>query len=130
MTDHGKDEHIMNGGDFARPKDRFRVIENEDEPLPSQISPNQLHLIETIEAAPEVLDDSMVALPIDPNMVELRAQWALLRQEHQDLSDSIDALMIVAVPDQILIARLKRKKLILKDRITELEDRIRPDIIA
>ena len=34
------------------------------------------------------------------------------------------------VPDQLMIARLKRKKLVLRDEITRIEDRILPDIIA
>ena len=34
------------------------------------------------------------------------------------------------LPDQLLIARLKRKKLLLKDELVRLQDRIRPDIIA
>ena len=33
------------------------------------------------------------------------------------------------VPDQLMIARLKRKKLLLRDEITKIEDRILPDII-
>lgn len=69
-------------------------------------------------------------LPINAETVALRAQVALLRQEHKDLDESINALHIVPQPDQILIARLKRKKLAIRDQITTLEDRIRPDIIA
>jgi hypothetical protein len=34
------------------------------------------------------------------------------------------------MPDQILIARLKRKKLAVRDKISTIEDKIRPDIIA
>jgi hypothetical protein len=34
------------------------------------------------------------------------------------------------VPDQLMIARLKRKKLVLRDEIAKVEDRILPDIIA
>jgi hypothetical protein len=44
----------------------------------------------------------------------LHARVKLLRQEHDDLSASIDALSEAAVPDQLLIARLKRKKLALR----------------
>jgi len=60
----------------------------------------------------------------------LRKQAALLRQEHADLSASIDALTASPQPDQLLIARLKRKKLALKDEILRIEARILPDIIA
>ena len=61
---------------------------------------------------------------------KLRKQVALLRQEHADLSASIDALSAGPLPDQLLIARLKRKKLALKDEILQIEARILPDIIA
>jgi hypothetical protein len=53
-----------------------------------------------------------------------------LQQEHADLDASIAALEQLPLPDQLLIARLKRKKLMLKDEIIRLQDRILPDIIA
>ena len=61
---------------------------------------------------------------------EIRDRVALLREEHADLDASIEALGRMPVPDQLTIARLKRKKLALRDEITRLEDRILPDIIA
>jgi hypothetical protein len=60
----------------------------------------------------------------------LRARIAELRQEHQDLDDAVDALAVLPQPDQLQIARLKKKKLILRDEITRLEDQLTPDIIA
>lgn len=60
----------------------------------------------------------------------LHARVKLLRQEHADLDASIEALGVAAVPDQLMIARLKRKKLQLKDEIVKIEARILPDIIA
>ena len=60
----------------------------------------------------------------------LHARVKILRQEHADLDASIHALGQAAVPDQLMIARLKRKKLLLKDEIVKIEDRILPDIIA
>jgi hypothetical protein len=60
----------------------------------------------------------------------LHPRGKLLRQEHADLDASIDALSQAAVPDQLMIARLKRKKLALKDEIVKIEDVILPDIIA
>ncbi len=53
-----------------------------------------------------------------------------LRIEHRDLDDAIDALRAKMVVDQLQIARLKKKKLSLKDRIMRLEDQLVPDIIA
>lgn len=61
---------------------------------------------------------------------ELRQQLAALRVEHQDLDAAVAALAAQPTPDQIQIARLKKKKLQLKDQITRIEDQITPDIIA
>lgn len=57
-------------------------------------------------------------------------QLEQLKVEHRDLDDAIQALAAKAVVDQLQIARLKKKKLILKDRIMRLEDQLVPDIIA
>ncbi len=61
---------------------------------------------------------------------KLRVRLAELRQEHQDLDDSVRALEARHVTDQIQVARLKKKKLILRDQIEMLEDQLTPDIIA
>jgi hypothetical protein len=53
-----------------------------------------------------------------------------LKIEHRDLDDAITALRDKLMVDQLQIARLKKKKLILKDRIMRLEDQLLPDIIA
>ena len=66
----------------------------------------------------------------DLSDAKLRKQVALLRQEHADLSASIEALTVAPQPDQLLIARLKRKKLALKDEILKIEALTLPDIIA
>jgi hypothetical protein len=55
---------------------------------------------------------------------------AILRQEHHDMDASIRALESMPRPDQLMIARLKRRKLALRDEISVLADRITPDIIA
>jgi hypothetical protein len=60
----------------------------------------------------------------------IRRQLEELKVEHRDLDAAISALQEQAVPDQLQIARLKRKKLSLKDRIRVLEDQLVPDIIA
>jgi hypothetical protein len=60
----------------------------------------------------------------------LAAELAALRQEHADLDASIAALENQPVADQLLIARLKRKKLLIRDRIVLIEDQNTPDIIA
>lgn len=60
----------------------------------------------------------------------LEARLAELRQDHADLDAAIQALSNTAVPDLIVIGRLKRKKLALKDEIARIEDFLNPDIIA
>jgi hypothetical protein len=53
-----------------------------------------------------------------------------MRIEHRDLDDAIAALGLAAIPDQLQMARLKRRKLRLRDEIASLEDLLIPDIIA
>jgi hypothetical protein len=60
----------------------------------------------------------------------LDARLAELRQEHADLDAAVQALSLLPLPDMLLIARLKRKKLKLKDEIAGIEDLLNPDIIA
>lgn len=60
----------------------------------------------------------------------LRAKLAELRQEHADLDAAIQAIAVSPLPDAMLIGRLKRKKLSLKDEITRIEDLLTPDIPA
>ncbi len=54
----------------------------------------------------------------------------LLKAEHRRLDDEIAALRENGTADQLEIARLKKRKLLLKDEIQVLTDRIIPDIIA
>ena len=61
---------------------------------------------------------------------ELESELARLKQEHRDLDTAIEALERMVAGDQLQIQRLKKRKLILKDRIGFLEDQLTPDIIA
>ena len=54
----------------------------------------------------------------------------LLKAEHRRLDEEITALREQGTIDQLEIARLKKRKLLLKDEIQQLNDRIVPDIIA
>jgi hypothetical protein len=58
------------------------------------------------------------------------AQLVRLRIEHRDLDSAIAALFATPAPDQLQIARLKKRKLRLRDEIALLEDQLIPDIIA
>ena len=60
----------------------------------------------------------------------LRVELEFFRQEHRDLDQAIIALSNSGTTDRLMIQRLKKKKLQLKDKITQLEDRLTPDIIA
>ncbi|HEY3798689.1 MAG TPA: DUF465 domain-containing protein [Caulobacteraceae bacterium] len=73
------------------------------------------------------MDDDKLA-PGEADLI--RGEIAALREEHQDLDDAVRALEGLPQPDQLQIARLKKKKLTLRDQISKLEDRLTPDIIA
>ena len=60
----------------------------------------------------------------------LGARLRILMQEHFDLDVAVQAIAVAPVPDMMVIARLKRKKLALKDEIERLKDQQTPDIIA
>jgi len=60
----------------------------------------------------------------------LEARLSELRQDHADLDAAIQALANTTVPDLIVIGRLKRKKLALKDEMARVEEFLNPDIIA
>jgi hypothetical protein len=60
----------------------------------------------------------------------LREQLARLLQEHRDLDAAIEALVTSPGSDLIQVQRLKKRKLILRDRIRLIEDQLTPDIIA
>jgi hypothetical protein len=65
---------------------------------------------------------------------ELTRRLALLRTEHRDLDAAILAFSEARAKggegDQLQIARLKKRKLRLKDQISLIEDTLLPDIIA
>ena len=61
---------------------------------------------------------------------ELRKRLAGLRVEHRDLDAAISALSSTDSQDQLQIARLKKRKLRLRDQIAIIEDYLTPDIIA
>lgn len=60
----------------------------------------------------------------------LREQLARLQQEHRDLDAAIAALILSPGSDLIQVQRLKKRKLVLRDRIRAIEDQLTPDIIA
>ena len=61
---------------------------------------------------------------------ELREQLARLQQEHRDLDAAISALASSPASDLIQVQRLKKRKLVLRDKIRVIGDQLTPDIIA
>ncbi len=60
----------------------------------------------------------------------LTAELEHLRQEHRDLDTAIEALLHLNTVDRLQVQRLKKRKLILRDRMAFVEDQLTPDIIA
>jgi hypothetical protein len=67
---------------------------------------------------------------MDMDEAQIIARLDVLRIEHRDLDAAIDALGLIGIPDQLQIARLKKRKLRLRDEIANCEDQLIPDIIA
>jgi hypothetical protein len=53
-----------------------------------------------------------------------------LRVEHRDLDQVISRLVTDPNVDQLMLKRLKKRKLMLKDMITQLESAMIPDLNA
>ncbi|MGD9871946.1 MAG: YdcH family protein [Thauera sp.] len=60
----------------------------------------------------------------------LRQQLEELRLEHRDLDEAITRLTAAPVEDELMLRRLKKRKLALKDRIVALENLLSPDEYA
>ena len=62
--------------------------------------------------------------------VQMQARIMALETEHHDLDDVISRLVTDPRQDELQLRRLKKRKLLLKDTIARLRDRLIPDIIA
>ena len=60
----------------------------------------------------------------------LQIRLAVMQREHRDLDEAIRALEASVNPDQLMLRRLKKRKLVLKEKIVKIEDELIPDIIA
>ena len=65
----------------------------------------------------------------DQDQADIRLEFARYKQDHADFDAAINAMIAVGC-DPLQIQRMKKKKLVLKDKLRQLEDRIIPDIIA
>lgn len=68
--------------------------------------------------------------PVHMNPEDIMRRLEILREEHRDLDTAIMALIDSGGRDQLQLARLKKRKLLLRDEIAILEDALIPDIIA
>jgi hypothetical protein len=66
----------------------------------------------------------------DEATIAIKAKLVDLRHEHYDLDTAVNALLASPSPDMIQIARMKKRKLALRDQIIAMEDQLTPDIIA
>jgi hypothetical protein len=57
----------------------------------------------------------------------LQARLVDLRVEHRDLDEAINRLTLAPPDDQLMLRRLKKRKLLIKDRISQLERMLDPD---
>ena len=60
----------------------------------------------------------------------LRVELEVFKQKHRDLDEAITALEVQSKADKLTIQRLKKERLMLKDKIAIIEDLLTPDIIA
>lgn len=72
----------------------------------------------------------MVEKLSEEERVALCAELEHLREEHRDLDSAIEALIHLTASDRLQIQRLKKRKLVLRDKIAQIEDQLTPDIIA
>jgi len=96
---------------FVKSRHRFRLRID----VPHRFADDR----ENAFAAGELMDEAQII-----------QRLGVLRTEHRDLDAAIDALRLLGSSDQLQIARMKKRKLALKDEISMLEDQLIPDIIA
>ncbi len=61
---------------------------------------------------------------------DIHDQLEQLKKSHRDLDSAIDDLQQTTPPDSLDLVRMKREKLLIKDKIVRLENTLVPDIIA
>lgn len=66
----------------------------------------------------------------DEEIRKMQERLFELKQEHRDLDDVINRLLISPDVEELQIKRFKKRKLMLKDAISKLENTLIPDILA
>ncbi len=80
-------------------------------------------------SCPNVQNRELVARPkpsMEDNLHSLPRQLIELRIEHADLDDLIDRALLDVVSDDLTLRRLKKRRLLLRDRITRIESELEP----
>ena len=72
----------------------------------------------------------MMTETMDLDLEMIRQKLEVVKSEHRDLDDVIERLGEHPPIDQLRLQRLKKRKLLLKDQIAQLESILLPDIIA
>lgn len=75
-------------------------------------------------------DDGDFDINDTPEKRALKARLVELKEQHRELDSAIFALQENSCGDALQLARLKKRKLVLRDQIQWIEDRLTPDIIA
>lgn len=60
----------------------------------------------------------------------LKLKLEILKEEHRELDKMIEAMMRETVVNQLAVQRLKKRKLLIRDQISQIHNRLLPDIIA
>ena len=66
----------------------------------------------------------------DEERQKLKERLFELKQEHRDLDDVINRLILTPDVEELQLKRFKKRKLKLKDTISVLENALIPDILA
>ena len=80
-------------------------------------------------SSPKAQNRELVARPkpsMDDNLHSLPRQLIELRMEHADLDNLIDRALLDAASDDLTLRRLKKRRLLLRDRITRIEAELDP----
>lgn len=82
------------------------------------------------EAAENTMNDDIFDTAEPDTAETLRERLARLDDEHTDLDDAIARLAESPTSDELLVRRMKKRKLALKDRIATLERLLKPNDLA
>jgi hypothetical protein len=80
-------------------------------------------------SSPNAQNRELVARPkpsMDDNLHSLSRQLIELRMEHADLDNLIDRALLDVASDDLTLRRLKKRRLLLRDRITRVEAELDP----